>query len=164
LSLSRPECRRKFTGEKPTRRQLSERGEARRTLQAGRANSATFVQKDLAVCFWRTRHLDSALKDARNGARLSAFKSNKGNIMAHLVLANTAASISELKRNPMGTVAAGEGLPVAILNRNEPAFYCIPAKTFEALMERLDDLELNVIADQRLSDGKPLVRVSPDEL
>jgi antitoxin StbD len=84
--------------------------------------------------------------------------------MAHLVLANTAASVSELKRNPMGTVAAGEGLPVAILNRNEPAFYCIPAKAFEALMERLDDLELNVIADQRLSDGKPLVRVTPDDL
>ncbi|VWB47914.1 type II toxin-antitoxin system Phd/YefM family antitoxin [Burkholderia metallica] len=28
----------------------------------------------------------------------------------------------------MGTVAAGEGFPVAILNHNEPAFYCIPAK------------------------------------
>lgn len=84
--------------------------------------------------------------------------------MAHLVLANTAASISELKRDPMGTVAAGEGQPVAILNRNEPAFYCVPAKTVEALMERLDDLELNRVADQRLSDGKPLVRVAPDAL
>jgi antitoxin StbD len=29
---------------------------------------------------------------------------------------------------------------VAILNRNEPAFYCVPAKAFKALMEKLEDL------------------------
>lgn len=57
--------------------------------------------------------------------------------------ATTTASISELKRNPMGTVAAGEGFPVVILNRNEPAFYCIPAQTFEGLLDRLEDAELN---------------------
>jgi antitoxin StbD len=64
----------------------------------------------------------------------------------------------------MGTVAAGDGLPVAILNRNEPAFYCIPAKAYEALMERLEDLELNAIAEARARDGKPLVPVTLDEL
>jgi antitoxin StbD len=84
--------------------------------------------------------------------------------MAHLILAETTASVSELKRNPMGTVAAGEGFPVAILNRNEPAFYCIPAKAYEALLERLEDLELNAIADQRATDGKEPVKVSLDEL
>ncbi len=46
--------------------------------------------------------------------------------MVHVVLAEVTASVSELKKNPMGTVAAGEGAPVAILNRNEPAFYCVP--------------------------------------
>ena len=51
--------------------------------------------------------------------------------MAHQILSETAASSSELKRNPMGTVAAGDGFPVAILNHNEPAFYCLPAKAFE---------------------------------
>lgn len=58
--------------------------------------------------------------------------------MAHQILAETAASISELKRNPMGTVAAGCGFPVAILNRNEPVFYCVPAKVYESMVERLD--------------------------
>lgn len=82
--------------------------------------------------------------------------------MAHSILASTAASISELKRNPMGTVAAGEGLPVAILNRNEPAFYCVPAKAFEALMERLEDIELNAIADARI--GQPRVKLKLDDL
>lgn len=82
--------------------------------------------------------------------------------MATQILTQTAASISELKRNPMGTVAAGEGFPVAILNRNEPAFYCVPAKAYAALLERLEDAELNAIADSR--KGQRVVKVKLDEL
>ena len=82
--------------------------------------------------------------------------------MVHHVLAETTASISELKRNPMGTVAAGDGAAVAILNHNEPAFYCIPAKTYEALLDRLEDLELNAIAEARKDDA--VIRVSLDAL
>ena len=84
--------------------------------------------------------------------------------MANVILAETTASVSELKKNPMATVAAGEGFPVAILNHNEPAFYCVPASAYEALMDKLEDMELNAIADARLKDGKPLVRVKLDEL
>jgi antitoxin StbD len=84
--------------------------------------------------------------------------------MAHPILAEMAASITELKRNPMGTVAAGEGFPVAILNRNEPAFYCVPAQAYEALMNRLEDLELNALADARLADGQTAIKVALDEL
>ncbi|AXL64452.1 plasmid stabilization protein, partial (plasmid) [Klebsiella pneumoniae subsp. pneumoniae] len=54
----------------------------------------------------------------------------------------TAASITELKRDPMGTFNAGEGAPVAILNRNEPAFYCVPPALYAQLMELLEDQEL----------------------
>lgn len=82
--------------------------------------------------------------------------------MTHIILSQTTASISELKRNPMGTVAAGEGFPVAILNRNEPAFYCIPAKTYEALLDRIEDLELNRIADDRSDQAE--IEVTLDEL
>ncbi|MET0940850.1 MAG: type II toxin-antitoxin system prevent-host-death family antitoxin [Mesorhizobium sp.] len=82
--------------------------------------------------------------------------------MPHTVLAEVTASVSELKRNPMGTVAAGDGFPVAILNHNEPAFYCVPAKAFEALLERLEDFELNAIADSRRHEKR--VRVTLDEL
>ncbi|WP_439529000.1 type II toxin-antitoxin system Phd/YefM family antitoxin [Pannonibacter sp.] len=82
--------------------------------------------------------------------------------MAHHIHASTTASISELKKNPMGTVAAGEGFPVAILNRNEPAFYCIPAKTYEAILERIEDLELNAIADARA--GQAIHKVTLDDL
>lgn len=82
--------------------------------------------------------------------------------MVHQILSETAASISELKRDPMGTVAAGDGFPVAILNRNEPAFYCIPARAFESLMDRLEDLELNAVADARADQKR--VKVTLDEL
>ncbi|TES83011.1 type II toxin-antitoxin system prevent-host-death family antitoxin [Burkholderia cepacia] len=73
--------------------------------------------------------------------------------MPHTILASVTASVSELKRNPMGTVAAGEGFPVAILSHNEPAFYCIPAKTWEAMVERLEDIEDNALVESR-ANGK----------
>jgi antitoxin StbD len=82
--------------------------------------------------------------------------------MSHQILAETTASVSELKKNPMGTVAAGEGFPVAILNRNAPAFYCVPAKAYEALMDKLEDMELNAIADAR--SGQRVIKVELDEL
>jgi antitoxin StbD len=82
--------------------------------------------------------------------------------LAGLVLAEMTASVSELKKNPMGTVALGEGAAVAILNHNEPAFYCVPAKAYEALMDRLEDIELNAIADSR--HGERRIRATLDEL
>jgi antitoxin StbD len=82
--------------------------------------------------------------------------------MTHSILAATSASVSELKKNPMGAVAAGEGFPVAILNRNEPVFYCVPAKAYEAMLERLEDLELNAIADAR--EGQAIHMVTLSEL
>lgn len=77
--------------------------------------------------------------------------------MSNLILAETTASVSELRKNPLGTVAAGEGFPVAILNRNAPVFYCVPAKAYEALMEKLEDMELNAIADVR--KGQRVIKV-----
>jgi antitoxin StbD len=82
--------------------------------------------------------------------------------VANQILATTTASVSELKKNPMGTVAAGEGFPVAILNHNEPTFYCVPAKAYEAMLDRLEDLELNAIADAR--EGQTIHKVRLDEL
>lgn len=84
--------------------------------------------------------------------------------MSNVVLAETTASVSELKKNPMGILATGDGFPVAILNRNETVFYCVPAKAYEALMDKLEDIELNAIADARLNDGKIPVKVTLDEL
>lgn len=82
--------------------------------------------------------------------------------MSNLVLTEVTASVSELKKNPMGTVAAGDGFAVAILNRNEPAFYCVPAKAYEALMDKIEDLELNALADARANEN--VIKVSLHDL
>lgn len=78
--------------------------------------------------------------------------------MPHPMLASVVASITDLKKNPMGTVEAGGGEAVAILNRNEPAFYCIPAGRYEALLDYIDDLKLTREVRERLDTGEPPVR------
>lgn len=82
--------------------------------------------------------------------------------MASAIEAGMTASITELKRDPMGTMAAGRGDAVAILNRNRPAFYCVPAAAYEVILERLEDAELNALADAR--SAQPEVAVSLDDL
>ncbi|MDE1477875.1 type II toxin-antitoxin system Phd/YefM family antitoxin [Xenorhabdus bovienii] len=81
--------------------------------------------------------------------------------MANIILSDTSASISELKKNPMATVSAGEGYPVAILNRNQPAFYCIPAELYERILDVLDDHELIRLVKER--ENQPLIEVDLDE-
>ena len=82
--------------------------------------------------------------------------------MTSQILTDVAASISELKANPMKVVASGEGLPIEVLNRNEPAFYCVPAEAYEAMMELIEDVELLEIVKERLNDSS--VKVSLDDL
>ncbi|QCJ69077.1 antitoxin [Providencia heimbachae] len=69
--------------------------------------------------------------------------------MPQVILSDVTASISELKKNPMATVDSGEGFPVAILNRNKPAFYCVPADVYENLLEQIEDKELIEIVKAR---------------
>lgn len=69
--------------------------------------------------------------------------------MTTRILADVAASITELKANPMRVASSAHGEAVAVLNRNEPAFYCVPAETYEMLLDKIEDLELLAIAKQR---------------
>ncbi|WP_145559390.1 type II toxin-antitoxin system Phd/YefM family antitoxin [Yersinia bercovieri] len=69
--------------------------------------------------------------------------------MPSVILTDTSASVSELKKNPMATVNAGAGFPVAILNRNQPVFYCVPAELYEQIMDALDDHELAKLVNER---------------
>lgn len=82
--------------------------------------------------------------------------------MTHQILTELAASISELKANPMKVVSSGEGMPIAVLNRNEPAFYCVPAKAYEAMMDLIEDKELLKLAKRRTKEDS--VKVSIDDL
>ena len=78
--------------------------------------------------------------------------------MPHPLHARVVASVTDLKKNPMGTVEAGAGEAVAILNRNEPAFYCIPAEKYEALLEYIDDLKLVAEVKERIEANEPTIR------
>ena len=80
--------------------------------------------------------------------------------MPSIILSDTRASVSELKKNPMATVSAGEGYPVAILNRNQPVFYCVPAELYERMLDALDDQELVKLVTERSS--QPLHYVDLD--
>jgi antitoxin StbD len=73
------------------------------------------------------------------------------------VLTEFTASVAELKKNPMGIVASAGGAPVAIVNRNAPAFYCVPADLYGQMLDALEDAELNALADTR--GGGPFVSV-----
>jgi antitoxin StbD len=82
--------------------------------------------------------------------------------MTSLVLTETVASISELKANPMKVVASGDGMPVAVLNRNQPAFYCVPAVAYQAMMELIDDMALlKLVKEQQHEES---ITVSLDDL
>ena len=72
--------------------------------------------------------------------------------MTTRILTEAATSITELKANPMKVALSAEGEPIAVLNRNEAAFYCIPAETYEILMDRIEDLELIAIANARRNE------------
>lgn len=82
--------------------------------------------------------------------------------MTYQILTETAASISELKANPMKVVASGNGMPIVVLNRNEPAFYCVPAVAYEAMMELLDDVHLLRLVKERQNEKS--IKVSLDDL
>jgi len=84
--------------------------------------------------------------------------------MPTILLAETAASFSELKNDPMATVAAGDGFPVAIFDHDEPAFYCIPAKAYEMLMDKLDDVDVELAAIVESRKSQPEIAMSWDEL
>jgi antitoxin StbD len=81
-----------------------------------------------------------------------------------VILAPMSVGISELKANPTAVFEGAEGMPVAVLNRNKPVAYIIPAKAWEQICEVLEDTELRKVAQQRLTDGKAPVEVSLDDL
>ena len=68
------------------------------------------------------------------------------------ILADAGISISELKKNPSAVIAASDGFAVAILNRNRPAAYLVPALLWEEILDRLDDIELTKIVRKRWNE------------
>lgn len=80
------------------------------------------------------------------------------------VLADFSVSISELKKNPSSLLSQASGSPIAILNHNKPAAYLIPADTYEAIMEMIENYELGKLVEERRSERADAIAVSLDDL
>lgn len=80
------------------------------------------------------------------------------------VLADFSVSISELKKNPSSLLSQASGSPIAVLNHNKPAAYLIPADTYEAIMEMIEDYELGKLVEERREEREEAIAVSLDDL
>ena len=80
------------------------------------------------------------------------------------VLAECSASISELKKNPSALIEQSDGEPIAILNHNRPTAYLIPAETYEAILEKIEDYQLGMIVKERQNEKNSAVEISLNEL
>lgn len=82
--------------------------------------------------------------------------------MNNIIHSRFVASVSDLKKNPMEVVNNGFGEAVAILNRNNPAFYCVPADMYERLIDLIEDKELLKLTEE--AETEETIKVSLDDL
>lgn len=80
------------------------------------------------------------------------------------ILSNYSASITELKKSPTQILEQAGDEVVAILNHNVTSAYLVPSKTYEKLMEMLDDYLLSKEVQNRLNEEFIPVKVTLDEL
>ncbi|GLO64204.1 antitoxin [Vibrio sp. MACH09] len=71
--------------------------------------------------------------------------------MTNTILTDISAGITQLKADPMGVIEEANGAPVAILNRNKPAFYAIPCDLFESMVEELENNQLMIMAEDAIN-------------
>ena len=70
------------------------------------------------------------------------------------ILSRKIASITEFKKNPTAAMNESHGEPVAVLNHNKPAFYCVPPAMFELMFEHVSDVLLLQKALDRAGDDE----------
>jgi antitoxin StbD len=80
------------------------------------------------------------------------------------ILSNFTASITELKKSPSELLKNAGDETIAILNHNIPSAYLVPAKTYEKLMDMLDDYMLSKDVRNRLNENFTPVEVSLNDL
>ncbi len=78
------------------------------------------------------------------------------------IFSNASVSITELKRNPSAVIDAADNEAVAVLVHNKPSAYLVPARAYQDLLERLDDLELAELVRTRAKERR--IKVTLGEL
>lgn len=79
--------------------------------------------------------------------------------MTQHILADTVASITELKKHPLRTVNSAYGDPIAILSNNKAVFYCVPTAKYEAMMDVIDDARMMETLNQRVGEKAVAVNI-----
>jgi antitoxin StbD len=74
-------------------------------------------------------------------------------------LADVTVSMSEFKKNPVAVLRKANGRPVAVLNRNRPAFYMLEPRLFEVILDELADHDLCRKVASRLADKARAIEV-----
>ncbi len=80
------------------------------------------------------------------------------------ILANYTASITELKKSPTELLKNAGDEVIAILNHNSPSAYLVPSKSYEKLMEIVEEYQLSKIVEERLNDNEKSIKVNIDDL
>ena len=80
------------------------------------------------------------------------------------ILSNYSASITELKKSPSELLKKAGDEAIEILNHNTPSAYLVPSKTYEKLMEMLEEYQLSKEATSRLNEDFTPIEVNIDEL
>lgn len=74
------------------------------------------------------------------------------------LITGASVSITDLKHSPGTVLELADSAPVAVLNRNRPATHLLSAAAYEAVLDRLDDVDLAEIIKARHND--PVVEIN----
>jgi len=80
------------------------------------------------------------------------------------LFAETSVGITDLKKNPSAIIREAGDSTVVILHHNKPSAYLVPVKTFEAIMDILDDLMLVPLIQERLAHLDDAIEVTIADL
>lgn len=84
------------------------------------------------------------------------------------LFAETSIGITDLKKNPSAVIRNAGQSAVVVLHHNKPSAYLVPAKTYEAMMDILDDLQLAPLIAERIAeweaDPEQAIEASLEEL
>lgn len=80
------------------------------------------------------------------------------------ILSNYTASITELKKSPTQLLKKAGDEVVAILNHNVTDAYLVPAHTYEAMLELIDEYMLSKEVQKRVDEEFLPIEVNIDEL
>ena len=81
-----------------------------------------------------------------------------------VIYADLSVSMSSFKKHPAEVLRNAGGKPVAVLTHDRLAFYIVPPRLFEAIIEEIGDSDLVALARKRLAGNDTAIEVGIDEV